>query len=236
MKNCSMIKKKLSAILLIGGSGKRFGTASPKQYQLLVDKPVWIWAAQTLYATDGIDELIVVCDLAFRDTVLSDVEKYGLAERTHLTGGGATRQDSVLNGCLAATGDIVIIHDGARPFVPMSIATAIRLISDSTDENYCVAMGLPVTDTLRNAKTYDTINRDELWKMQTPQLMYRSQLIKALQYCKENTIIVTDDVAAMHAIGCRLDFVVGSRDNLKMTTQDDLPFAEFIAKRLFDEQ
>jgi 2-C-methyl-D-erythritol 4-phosphate cytidylyltransferase len=169
------------------------------------------------------------------------VQRFGFNKAVHFVRGGAKRQDSVLQGLLALESmpELVLIHDGARPLVDGDILD--RTIESGRNKGSGVA-GVPVKDTIKRldaqGRVLETLNRDVLWQIQTPQVFPGAALVEAyLEGCRRGDV-VTDDAALMEKNGYPVHVVWGSYDNIKITTPEDLIFAEEILKQraLLDER
>ena len=156
------------------------------------------------------------------------VREYGLVKVVCVVEGGARRQDSVLNAVRALGNmDIVLIHDGARPF--MDQPTIERAVAAASEWGAASA-AVPVKDTIKvidsDLSVVDTPSRDCLWAAQTPQAFRLDILLRAHAEVSHD---VTDDAAMVEAIGHPVKLFMGSYLNLKVTTPEDLLFAEAIA-------
>lgn len=230
-----MVEKKhiyTSAVIVAAGNGTRMNSGVAKQFIRIGDKPV---LAQTLLVFEralAIDEIIIVtreCDIeAVKELVL----EYGIKKVTAVISGGETRQRSAYLGIFKATGEKVLIHDAARPFVTEG---QINLVAEALENESAVALGIPVTDTLKatdgDGFIKNTVDREKLYSIQTPQ-GFRTDIIKNAHKIAENKgIIATDDCALCESIGERVKIIEGSRTNIKITSPDDLIIAEGIIKR-----
>ncbi len=146
--------------------------------------------------------------------------------------GGDTRQHSIYNALCAVKGELVLIHDGARPFVtPKQISD----VAEALYENDAAALGIPVTDTIKtveNGYITGTVDRSALVSIQTPQGFKTEIIKKAHEIAKNNGLSVTDDCALCENIGIKIKVVCGSPSNIKLTTPDDLK----LAKAILDEE
>lgn len=147
--------------------------------------------------------------------------------------GGKERQDSVYNGLLAVNekADIVLTHDGARPFVKIeSIENGIKGV---IDHGACV-IGVPVKDTIKVVTplndVHHTPKRSLLWAAQTPQCFWMSLLKKGYEMANQEGIVGTDDSSLVEKIGHPIKMIMGSYDNIKITTPEDLIIAESLLK------
>jgi len=204
----------IAAILLAAGSGSRFGTDIPKQFFSVAGKPVIRWAAEAL---------------SREAALLQPVGEAGpiaaaLAGLAHLpvVAGGETRQASVRAGleALAPLGpDIVLVHDAARPFIPAGTVAALLA---ALEEAPGAIPAVPVADTLKRAaggKILATVDREGLFRAQTPQGFWFSALLEAH---RGGMAEATDDASMLEAAGWEVRLVAGSEDNIKLTFAEDL--------------
>ena len=163
------------------------------------------------------------------------VRNLGLEKVESVVGGGARRQDSVLNALRNLKGsDIVLVHDGARPFVDESM---IERAVSTDSESAASTAAVPVKDTIKVANpdmtVSDTPARDSLWAAQTPQAFAYDLILEAHSLIDYD---VTDDAAMIEAIGHPVHLFMGSYDNIKVTTPEDLHIAEAILRSRRAEQ
>ncbi len=204
----------ISLILLAAGSGTRFG--QKKQFVELLGKPLFLYSVEK---TMGLfDETLLVLPQEDLDHV--DVPK-GIKK----VAGGKERQDSVFNALLQAKGDIVVIHDCARPFATKDMF--IRVSNLCGYDGKIVA--IPVRDTLKyvvDLHVIKTIDRSNLYYSQTPQAFKRDILYKVHIKAREEGIILTDDAALLERYGYKVAIEEGSPTNIKLTYPEDLIYAE----------
>jgi len=214
------------------GSGSRFGIAGPKQYSLLAGKTMLAYSIERLLAAREVEVVFVV--LAPGDTEFRGHDWSAFGERlAPLYCGGASRRESVLNGLVACASavdpnDWMLVHDAARPCLGMPELR--RLIDGAGGDDVGGILAVPVSDTLKRAdeegRILETEPRDGLWQAQTPQMFRHGLLLRAL---REGTH-VTDEAAAVEALGYKPKLVEGSTQNLKVTFASDLHIAERILK------
>lgn len=205
----------VAALLVGGGAGARFGTATPKQFALIAGKPVIRYAAEAL--APHVDALQPVGDPVIIARALTGIP--------HLPAvpGGPTRQASVLAGLEALSTHqpkIVLVHDAARPFIPEG--TIASLLSSLQDADGAIP-GAPVADTLKRVEAGSvtaTIPRAGLYRAQTPQAFHFHTLLALHRAAHRSD--TTDDAALLEAAGCRVAVVPGSDDNIKLTYPEDL--------------
>ena len=217
-----------SALIVAGGSGARFGLK--KQFLDLNGVPVLKRSVSCFDAYKAIDRLVVVVpeeDIPQTRRMLSDMGK-GLV----ITKGGRTRQESVVNGLHCAHGSrAVLIHDGVRPLVSSSLID--RVIAGLKGVDGCIPV-LEVTDTLkmaRNGMVVETIPREGLYQVQTPQAFVTKTLLEAHEKAlKEGSLLFTDDSALLESAGKLVRIVEGDPLNVKITFKEDIIIAEAILR------
>lgn len=227
---------KTVAIIPAGGSGKRMKENKSKQYLLLDGVPVLVHTLRVFQGSKKIDEIFLIVpedDVEFARQFI--VEKYGISKVSRILPGGRERQDSVRNGidALVSDHDIVVIHDGVRPFVSEELVHS-AIIEASKEE--AVTVGVPVKDTVKSVDDHawvrETLNRSSLWLTQTPQVFKRDVIKKAYEVACEDNYYGTDDASLVERIGINVKMICGSYDNIKITTKDDIVQAEGLMKRL----
>jgi 2-C-methyl-D-erythritol 4-phosphate cytidylyltransferase len=205
---------KRSVILLAGGEGSRFGTK--KQYILLGGKPLYMHSLEKVL--DLFEEVILVLPK-------EDLQKIKVPPKVKKVAGGKERQDSVLEGILEAEGDIVIIHDCARPFASRELFLKVSELGDF-EGKICA---LPVRDTLKQVSegmVIKTIDRTGLWHSQTPQAFLRKVLLECHFRARSEGFFATDDAMLLERYGYRVGVVVGEPTNIKITYPEDLALAQ----------
>ena len=225
---------KTAVIILAGGRGTRMQSDKSKQFIEVKGRPIIYYTLKRFEENKDIDKIILVLpedEVAYcRENVL---DKYELRVDTIVTG-GAERQDSVYNGLKAAEGyDIVLIHDGARPFV------SDRIIEEGVkyaEEYGAAAPGVMPKDTIKvkNDENFSvsTPDRSSLVAVQTPQCFKYDIIKDCHDKIRENHIKVTDDTMAIENYGNKVYLFDGEYTNLKITTPEDLVMAEYLADSL----
>lgn len=211
----------ISALIVAAGSGQRVGGGVPKQYRPIHGKPMLRYSAEALLAHPAVREVRVVIDAGHR--ALYDAAMAGLALGEPITG-GAQRSDSVRAGLKAledAQPDYVCIHDAARPFLSHAMIDAL-VAGLKPDTAVLPALGLP--DTVRRMVEggWEPVPREGLMRMQTPQC-FPFATLHALYETNANA---TDDAALWLAAGHELAYVAGDERLRKVTTADDIRWAE----------
>jgi 2-C-methyl-D-erythritol 4-phosphate cytidylyltransferase len=222
------------ALIPAAGSGSRMGADVPKQYLALAGKPVLQHVIDTFSSCAVIAHTYIVVGAGDEriDVMMADAR---YANVTVLRVGGATRQQSVLNGLLlmrdaVADDDCVLVHDAARPGLTSELI--IRLIDALQEDAVGGLLALPVVDTLKRAdeaqRSQTTVARESLWSAQTPQMFPYALLCRALATTED----VTDEASAIEALGLKPKLVEGSARNFKVTRAPDLALAELFLKGL----
>lgn len=226
----------VSVIIASAGMSNRMGSGINKQFILIDNKPILAHTIEKFDKSKFIDEIIVVARATEIDYCKKEIiKKYGFTKVTKIVKGGKERQDSIYNGILALSdkSDIVLTHDGARPFLREELI--LKGINGAIEFGACV-IGVPVKDTIKvineNNQVHHTPNRALLWAAQTPQCFKTDILKKGYEYASKESIIATDDSSLVEKYGHPVKMIMGSYDNIKITTPDDLIIAESIFKNM----
>ena len=224
------------AIIPAAGQGKRMNSQTPKQFLELEGHPILHHTLKAFENSDLIESIILV--VPPKDVAIM---KFEWQERfpiiSDVVAGGKERQDSVYNGLcvLEKDTDIVIIHDGVRPFVSRSM---IAEVIESAKEHGAAIAALPLNDTLKRGDSEnlvkDTIQRDALWRVQTPQAFCYSLLSEGMDQARVDNFYGTDEGVLVERLGKPVKLTVGSEHNIKITRPEDLPLAKLIATLLED--
>ena len=231
-----MKKETYGAVVLAAGKGKRMHSAVQKQFLMLGGKPVIFYSLEQFEQCPFIDEIVLVTGEEEIDYCRKEiVEKFDFQKVKKIVAGGAERFLSVYNGLKACTCDFVYIHDGARPFVDQAILERTR--EDVKRYGACVA-GMPVKDTIKisDGDGYADVTppRSRVWMVQTPQVFTYSCIKDAYdKLIADGRMDVTDDALVLECMaGKKTKLTLGSYENIKITTPEDLEIAEVFAARL----
>lgn len=214
------------ALVVAAGRGQRLGASTPKQYLRLAGAPLLRHSLAAFAAHPSIDAVAAV--IAPEDRDLYENAAAGLAVLAPIFG-GATRQESVRNGLealVARDPERVLIHDAARPFID---ADTITRVLDALDDAPAAIAAVPVADTLKRgagAVISATVERRDLWRAQTPQGFHFRAILQAHRAAGSTQPEATDDAMVAERAGLAVTLVMGSEDNFKVTTADDLERAE----------
>ncbi|MGI6706047.1 MAG: 2-C-methyl-D-erythritol 4-phosphate cytidylyltransferase [Clostridia bacterium] len=225
----------VSAIIVAAGRGRRMGTDIGKQFLPLMGKPVLNYCLEVFEACSGVDDIVLVVDAKDLDYTRELLRPYGYRKLQRIVVGGAERQHSVYKGLLELKPDtdIVLVHDGVRPFVsPSILEESIRVARESG----CSVAGVPAKDTIKivddQGYAVATPDRRSLWLIQTPQTFRYEILLQAHEKAREENFLGTDDAMLVERLGIPVKMIMGSYENIKITTSEDMALGEIIlAKR-----
>jgi 2-C-methyl-D-erythritol 4-phosphate cytidylyltransferase len=232
------MQHKAVAIVPSAGLGRRFGEGRNKPFETLGGKPVLIWALEALEKMSEISEIIPVLKEADIQSGAELFKNYKITKVNCIAPGGRERQDSVFNGLhfIKDKRSVVLIHDGARPFLePKTVRRALRALSGCDG----VVIGLPPKDTIKEIEgelIRQTLNRDTLIAIQTPQIFFYQPLLDAYEKAMNESFYATDDAALVERNNGRIRVVKGDYTNIKITTSEDLVIAEAFLKMRGEEQ
>ena len=229
------MNSRIVVIIPAAGKGERMDTGVKKPYLLLADKPVLSHTIERFEHNSAIDDIFLIVHKSdfesCRNTVL---EPYKYKKVRGLISGGETRQESVFNGLSALTDDVkyVIIHDGVRPFISDEI---IAKCLEATAEWGASVAAVPVKETIKVANENHFINqtpdRNLLWRVQTPQVFRKTLIETAHKKAIQEGHGAPDDATLVERLGSPVKLVMGSYKNIKLTTPEDMQFAETIIKK-----
>lgn len=224
----------VAAIITAAGSGVRMGSKTRKQYLSLGGAPILTRTVQAFRQCGRIDEIILVVPAQDIKKCRRDVLRpFDLENAVQLVPGGGVRQESVFNGIRALNADcsIVLIHDGVRPFIdPLFI---LQCIEGAEKHGACI-LAVPASDTLKQTdgqgRITGTLDRSLVWLAQTPQAFKYDLIFEAHQNAALEGFTGTDDASLVERRGKPVHIIEGSRNNIKITTPDDLLMADSILK------
>lgn len=225
---------KIWALIPCGGSGTRAGAGSPKQYRVIAGKPMVMHTLTAFAAVASLSGVIVAT--ASDDSALNDLfdDTFFIAAQA-----GSTRAATVFSGLNALLeqgalpADWVLVHDAVRCLItPEQINT---LIEACKDDDVGGLLALPLPDTLkseRSGRVADTLERDDKWLAQTPQMFRIGALLNALDVAGDlsnaTNAMITDESSAMERLGHAPKLVRGSAQNFKVTYPEDFALAEAV--------
>ncbi len=228
---------KIVAILLAAGRGTRMNSTVKKQFMELNGKPLLYYSLHAFQQSE-VDEVILVTDTEDMEYCKKDIiEQYGFTKVTKMVQGGNERYRSVLEGLKVCDNcDYVLIHDSARPFLTQ---TLIHDVIDGVKRHRAVLPAVPTKDTVKvvnaHGEVENTPARTSIYLAQTPQAFAKEEIMRANAKMIAKPIPglkVTDDAMIIENYGnCPVHVVMGDYDNIKVTTQSDVPLAMKILER-----
>ncbi|MFL0248498.1 2-C-methyl-D-erythritol 4-phosphate cytidylyltransferase [Candidatus Clostridium stratigraminis] len=225
------------AIVLAAGKGKRMGAGINKQFLILKDKPLLYYSLMAFENCKNVDAIVLVTAKEEMDYCRTKIiDKYKFKKIIAVTEGGSERQKSVYNGLITAKGfKVVLIHDGARPFIDSDI---IESGIDNAIKYGASACGVTPKDTIKikdkSGFSIDTLDRNSLFIVQTPQCFDYDLIFNCHKKIIKENINVTDDTSIVEYFGHKVFLYNGSYNNLKITTPEDLIIGEKILDSLLN--
>ena len=224
---------KVGAIIPAAGRGKRIGASIPKQFLEIQGRPLLHHTLTVFASCKLIDYVVLVMPWADVNEVGKDwMNKYKIVQEVVV--GGEQRQDSVYNGfnSLEKGTDIVVVHDGVRPFTTPQMITATV---EAAQQYGAAITAIPVSDTVKQAAdgfVKQTVSRDGLWRVQTPQAFQHGLLQQAFKKAQKDSYYGTDEGSLVEYLGERVKIVPGSELNIKITRKEDLVLGESLLSRI----
>lgn len=220
-----------SVVIPAAGQGKRMKLNKNKQFLLLDDKPVIIHTLEIFQNDDWCEAIVVVGNDSELEQIRELTNLYRITKLKRIVPGGKERQQSVYNGLKALSGDvIVLIHDGARPFVKTDYLH--ELVMEASRIKAAI-LAVPIKDTVKESSGSEvsrTVDRTNLWSVQTPQAFHLKEILEAHEWAEKSQFLGTDDASLMERLNKTISIVKGDYFNIKLTTQEDIIFAESILR------
>lgn len=221
----------MSYALLIpaAGRGERLGAPVSKALAVLEGKPLIWWALEAFIGDDRLKEIVIATSADCDAAIKSELSGHKLSSLIMMTEGGETRQDSVGNALGYVRNDVdhILVHDAARPLLSRDV---IDSVLDGLKGAHAAVPGIPVTDTIKRVNVtglvQETLKREELFAVQTPQGIRADVFRKAHALARQNAVQCTDDVALVEYFSLGTVILVpGDPQNLKVTHPHELPRA-----------
>ena len=217
------------AILLAAGAGTRMqGATIDKILHPILGKPLFQYSLEAFLDSGMFSEIVIVYRENQQKEALEQITHEVICDSSQIIWclGGKERMDSVRNGldALSVSADLIFIHDCARPMIK---ASQLRDLSENAQTHGAACLAHSVSDTLKRTdgnspSVLSSVNRDNLWAMETPQVFKFSDIRDAYEKASEEGIHLMDDTSAIALLGKRVQLVNNSRPNLKITTPEDL--------------
>lgn len=223
---------KTSAVIVCAGNSTRMGGVNKILLPLGGRKVIGV-TMQAFQQCESITEIIIVAREDDIPAIQEEAKAAGITKLSACTTGGATRQESVINGIrkISKEAELIAVHDGARPLVkPEHIEKVIKDASVFGG----ATLGVPVKDTIKTVDgglIVDTPPRSSLYITQTPQIFKRNLYFEGIDFALEHSLDFTDDCQLVEAIGGKVAMTVGDYTNIKITTPEDIAIAEVLLKQ-----
>ena len=224
--------RKINVIIGAAGSGKRMGAPVPKQFLKQGGRTILEQTVEKFAGCDFTEHIVIVTGEDYLDDCRNLCAGLVPEERLHVIAGGKERQDSVYNAmlfletCGAGPDDVVLVHDGVRPYVSREVIFAV---AEKAAETGAAIAAVPPKDTIRHLDE-GTLDRSRLCCVQTPQGFHFGLLKEAFEKAMTEGFYGTDDASLVERLGHAVAIVPGEYTNIKITTPDDLPAAEAILR------
>lgn len=192
----------------------------------MAGRPLLEWSLDVLFDAGCIPVVLVVPERNLDEARAL----FGQRESLVITTGGETRQDSVASGLEEVSSEIVVVHDGARPFITVSLVHAV--VKAATEADGAIA-AMPLDETLKRSvrdRIEDTVDREDMWRAQTPQAFQTQVLREAHEKARTEGFIGTDDASLVERYGGTVKLVNGGRSNIKITYPEDFALAEALVR------
>ena len=214
------------------GSGQRMGAGYNKLFLELDAKPILIHTLDVFEKDPACVGMILAVKPAEQERIQSMLAQFGITKVKALVAGGSERQQSVA-ACIRAhdKGGVVLVHDAARPFISQSVIHELVRVAK---EHGAAIAGVQAKDTMKFAPVgivEETVDRNKLWIIQTPQAFQYAVLQEAAEKAEEEAFLGTDESMLVERLGYPVRIVESTYDNVKMTTQEDLVFGEILLRR-----
>ncbi|WP_163539089.1 2-C-methyl-D-erythritol 4-phosphate cytidylyltransferase [Gracilibacillus sp. YIM 98692] len=229
---------KYNVIVLAAGQGKRMNFGKNKQFIPLQEEPLIVHTIKNFVKDPWCQKIYLVINPIDRIEMKKLFQSYDWSHRLQLVDGGNERQESGYKGILAIKEEddefVVMIHDGARPFVSTKL---LHELAHTASHSKAALLAVPVTDTIKQKTggSIQTLDRSTLWAAQTPQAFQYRVIKQAHQKALEEQYIGTDDASLVEALGETVKIVQGSYENVKLTTPEDIARAETILQEKGEE-
>ncbi|MGM7637226.1 2-C-methyl-D-erythritol 4-phosphate cytidylyltransferase [Bacillus sp. Hm123] len=219
-------------VIPAAGQGKRMKADRNKLLLSLQDRPVIIHTLEVFEKDPACDGIVLAVKEEEKPLFTHLITEYNVSKVYKLVTGGEERQQSVYSGLKQLEhADIVLVHDGARPFMTSKMID--QLVEQANISGAAIA-AVPVKDTIKrvhDGTVVETVERSSLWAVQTPQAFRLSSLLQAHEQAEKDGFLGTDDASLIERMNVPVQIVAGDYDNIKLTTPEDLVFAEAIIQK-----
>ncbi|MFJ7748091.1 2-C-methyl-D-erythritol 4-phosphate cytidylyltransferase [Peribacillus sp. NPDC097295] len=215
-------------VIPAAGQGKRMKAGKNKLFIELSGTPIIVYTLRVFEEDSNCQGIILSINPAEKDYFKEMIASFDFKKVKKLVSGGKERQQSVYNALTHVEEEIILVHDGARPFIDQK---QISELTTAASLHGGAIIAVPVKDTIKkanNRSVMETVERSSLWSVQTPQAFRASILINAHEKAEAASFLGTDDSSLLERINEQVVIIEGNYDNIKITTQEDLYFADAI--------
>ncbi|TFD99317.1 2-C-methyl-D-erythritol 4-phosphate cytidylyltransferase [Jeotgalibacillus sp. R-1-5s-1] len=219
-------------VIPAAGQGKRMGADRNKLLLTVKEVPVIIHTLRVFEADEACDGILLAIHPDDREELTRLLAEYNITKVKAMVPGGKERQNSVYEALKQAGADIVMIHDGARPFIKKETIHSLAKKAQVSDG---AIAAVPVKDTIKKVMggtVTETVERASLWSVQTPQAFRLDLILQAHKAAEEEGFTGTDDASLVEKMGGKVTVIESDYDNIKLTTKEDLLFAEAILTKM----
>jgi len=225
-------KTSAAAIVAAGGSGKRMGGVVPKQLLEIRHKPILVHTLEKLDRVPEIDIILLAVPADLKEIIVARLPGWNLRKTVRVVEGGAERQDSVRRALneVPENAELVLVHDVVRPFVSVS---KIREVLSAAARDGGAILAIRAKNTVKKGRedwVEETVDRNVLWEVQTPQAFRKEILNRAYAKAEADGFSGTDDSQLVERLGAPVRIVTGEETNIKITSSADLRLAEVLAE------
>ncbi|PKG24524.1 2-C-methyl-D-erythritol 4-phosphate cytidylyltransferase [Niallia nealsonii] len=219
-------------IIPAAGQGKRMQAGKNKLFLTIDEAPIFIHTLKVFEQDSNCSRIWLVINPEEKQQMQEWIANFDIQKIAGLVAGGIERQYSIYNAIkLLGNSAIVLVHDAARPFINEN---QIKQLTEVAKENGAAVLAVPIKDTVKKVSgdiVDETVDRSSLWAIQTPQAFRISILKEAYEQAFKDSFLGTDDASLVERLGKEVKIVLGDYDNIKLTTPEDLYFAEAIIQK-----
>jgi len=224
-------------LLPAAGSGKRMGANQNKLFLELRNTPILIHTLRVFEKDSNCEQIVLAVKREEKEFIEQLLNEYGISKVGAIVEGGDERQQSVYAALKAVTSKgMILVHDAARPFIHQEV---IQLLVETANSTGAAVAAVRAKDTMKKAENgiiQETVNRESLWIIQTPQAFQYDLLEKAERLAEAENFLGTDEAMLVERLGEPVHIVESTYDNVKMTTKEDLLYGEAIVNKREQEE
>jgi len=210
---------KISVIIVSAGAGTRLGMGIPKQFLKLDNREILSYSLEIFNKIESINEIII--GTFDEPKIVEIIEKFDIKKVSYITEGGNTRQETTKNALMKCTGDIILVHDAARPFITEDL---VEKVIEKAKETGAAILATKAIDTIKIAENNiinETPPRETIWLAQTPQAFKKELLYEAQKFDGTDEASQVENITHVH-------IVESTNENFKITTKEDFEYANFL--------